>query len=118
MPSENKAVPHKDFDPEERKALLASGNDEPDDYIPDDIEVKHGWSNRNITLTGLALILLLIMGVFTHTVLFGHPGRRRQPALSCILRSNGTHEFKPTVLIVSIDGLRFVLFCQTTGSMY
>lgn len=105
----NRAVTHKDVDSEERKALLSSGSHEPDDHNSDNIQDKHGWSSRKIALTALALIMLLITGVFVRTVLFGFPGPRRQSASSPILRSNGTHEFKPTVLIVSIDGLRCVL---------
>lgn len=101
-----------DYDPEERKALLPSGSGEPDNLNSEDIEDKDGWSSRRITLTALVLIVLLITGAFTILVLGGSPGRKRQPAASSILRSNGTHEFKPTVLIVSIDGLRCVLLRQ------
>ena len=97
-----------DHDPEERKALLPSGNV---DSEPDNIEDKDGWSSRRISLTALVLIILLITGA-TLLVLCGFPGLKRQPAASSILRSNGTHEFKPTVLIVSIDGLRCVLLRQ------
>ena len=113
--SANKATNIKGFDPQERKALLSSGSDEPDDYSLEDIEDKHGWSSRSIAITALALIMLLIMGVSARTMFFGSPARKQQLASSSssTLRSNGTHEFKPTVLIVSIDGLRCVLLCQT-----
>lgn len=108
--------PLEDHDPEERKALLPSGSA---DSEPDNIEDKDGWSTRRISLTALVLIILLITGAFTALlVLGGYPGRKRQPAASSILRSNGTHEFKPTVLIVSIDGLRSVPLRQEIGSMY
>jgi hypothetical protein len=100
---------------EEQEALLHSGSGEPDRSA--DIEDKDGWSSRKITLTALVLIILLITGAFT-IVLCGSPSRKRQPAASSILRSNGTHEFKPTVVIVSIDGLRCVLLHQEMGSMY
>ena len=112
MISANGAVTLRDFDLEERKALLASGSDEPNLPV-DDTEHKHGWSGRRIALTALAIMLLM------HCVCYrtGSPGQKQQPASSSILRSNGTHEFKPTVLVVSIDGLRYVLSCQTTGSM-
>lgn len=105
--SANKAVTPKDFDPEERKALLASSIDELDIKGLNDLEDKHGWSSRKMALTTLALVVLLVTGVFARTVF---PGRRQQPPSSSILRSNGTHEFKPTVLIVSIDGLRCAIF--------
>lgn len=108
-----------DYDLEERKALLPSGSGEPDNLEDNqDIEDKDGWSSRKITLTALVLIILLITGAFTLMGLCGSPGRKRQPAASSTLRSNGTHEFKPTVLIVSIDGLRCVCLRQKTGSMY
>ena len=106
----------KDYDPEERKALLPSGSGEPDNS--EDIEDKDGWSSRKIILTALVLIILLITGAFTLMRLCGSPGRKRQHAASSTLRSNGTHEFKPTVLIVSIDGLRCVLLRSKMGSMY
>jgi len=105
-----------DHDPEERKALLPSGSGELDNS--EDIEDKDGWSSRKISLVALALIILLTTGAFTFMTLCGSPGRKRQLAASSNLRSNGTHEFKPTVLIVSIDGLRCVLFRQERGSMY
>ena len=115
----NKAAALKDSDLEERKALLASGSGEPDDHNLEDIlQHKHGWSSTKIALTALVLIMLLIMSAFALMVLCGSPGQKRQPAASSILRSNGTHEFKPTVLIVSIDGLRCVLLCQTLKWMY
>ena len=120
MPSSSMVSANKfaleDYDPEERKALLPSGSDEPDNS--EDIEDKDGWSSRKITLTALVLIILLVAGAFTLVVLCGSPGRGRQPAASSILRSNGTHGFKPTVLMVSIDGLRCVLLCQKKRSMY
>lgn len=102
-----------DYDHEERKALLPLGSGEPDNS--EDIEDNDGWSSRKITLTALVLIILLITGAFTLMVLCGSPGRKRQPVTSSILRSNGTHEFKPTVLIVSIDGLRCVPLRQKMG---
>jgi hypothetical protein len=112
-----KNVTSKDFDPEERKALLASGSREPNDHNLEDIEDKNGWSSTKIALIALVLIILLIMGAFIFMVLCGSPSQERHPAASSILRSNGTHEFKSTVLIVSIDGLRYVLF-RTTKLMY
>ena len=114
MVSENR-FSLEDYDPEERKALLPSGSGEPDNS--ENIEDKDGWSSRKIALTALALIILLITGAFTLMVLCGPPGRKQQSTSSSILRSNGTHEFKPTVLIVSIDGLRCVLR-QKRQAMY
>ena len=120
MPSSSMVSANKfdleDYDPEERKALLPSGNGEPDNS--EDVEDKDAWSSRRITLTALVLIILLITGAFTLLVLCGSHGRKRQLAASSFLRSNGTHEFKPTVLIVSIDGLRCVLLRQKMELMY
>jgi hypothetical protein len=99
-----------DYDTEERKALLPSGSGEPGNA--EEIEDKDGWSSGRITLTALVLIILLITGAFTVLVLGGTLCRKRLPAVSSILRSNGTHDFKPTVLMVSIDGLRCVLLRQ------
>jgi hypothetical protein len=104
-----------DYDTEERKALLPSGSGEPGNA--EEIEDKDGWSSGRITLTALVLIILLITGAFTLLVLGGFPGRKGQPTAFSTLRSNGTHEFKPTVLIVSIDGLRCALLSEM-GSMY
>ena len=122
MPSSSMVSANKlalgDYDPEERKALLPSGSGERDNSEDIEDKLEDGWSSRKITLTALVLIILLITGAFTLMVLCGSPGRKRQPAASSILRSNGTHEFKPTVLIVSIDGLRCVPLCQKVGSMY
>ena len=108
MVSANK-IALEDYDPEERKALLPSGSEPNISEDIEDKEDKDGWSSRRITLSALVLIILLITGTFTLLVLGGFSGRERQFAVSSIFRSNGTHEFKPTVLIVSIDGLRYVL---------
>ena len=101
-----------DYDLEERKALLPFGSGHNSEEIDEDKKDEDGWSSRRITLAALVLIILLITGAFTVLVLGGTPCRKRLPAVSSILRSNGTHDFKPTVLIVSIDGLRCVLLRQ------
>ncbi|KAJ7130881.1 alkaline-phosphatase-like protein [Mycena filopes] len=108
-------------DTEERKGLL-SGSDELDgpsgDWKPEtdslDREDERGWSRKKIVCTGVTLIVLLITGAFARTVFLGPPARTAattEPHPNLLfhgdgVRSNGTHDFKRTVLIVSIDGLR------------
>lgn len=74
----------------------------------DDLETRSQWSRKQIVGTAAFFITLLVSGSFIRTLLRGpvvptefslwHNGEA--------LLSNGTHEFKRTVLIVSIDGLR------------
>ncbi|KAG6838499.1 hypothetical protein C0991_011146, partial [Blastosporella zonata] len=70
------------------------------------------WSRRKIIGTSAFFITLLVSGAFVRTLVRG-PIVPTTHTLSGWyqggnLLSNGTHEFKRTVLIVSIDGLRFV----------
>ena len=89
---------------------------------------RRGWSRRKIVCTAAGLIVLLIAGVLTNSVSRALKGSwtdevpssgghvNSGPSGSTFgvkqhftggeLRSNGTHDFKRTVLIVSIDGLR------------
>ncbi|KAJ7069556.1 alkaline-phosphatase-like protein [Mycena amicta] len=107
-------------DKEERKGLLSGTEDafnpaEEDwkaDPELDDLDTEHGWSRRKIIFAAAALIFLLITGVMARTFLLSPthpPSQETHPNLLFHgdgLRSNGTHDFKRTVLIVSIDGLR------------
>jgi hypothetical protein len=69
------------------------------------------WSRKRIIGIAIFFITLLISGAFVRRLIWGPPPR---PSHSLWfsgegeLRSNGTHDFKRTVLIVSIDGLRCV----------
>ncbi len=92
-----------DIDSDERRGLLH-----------DDVDTLHesetkseGWSQKNIAITALAFVLLLITGTFARTILWAKPDRREAAISNKQLLSNVTDEFKPTVLIVSIDGLRY-----------
>lgn len=100
---------------EERKGLLndtEEDQDDHDDYPENNIpNAQSTWSRRKITMTAIAIIGLLVTGTLARTVLFGGPGQEtKQSSFSGEeLRSNGTAQFKRTVLIVSIDGLRYVM---------
>lgn len=67
------------------------------------------WSRKRIIGTAAFFITLLISGAFVRRLVWG-PVSRPSHSLwfsgGGELRSNGTHDFKRTVLIVSIDGLR------------
>lgn len=86
---------------EEEEGLLSGISDGPEH------SEKQQWSRRKIILVAVLFIMLLISGAFVRTLLRGpvvhsnsiwHTGGDTQ--------TNGTHEFKRTVLIISIDGLR------------
>jgi len=103
---------------EERKGLLNTRENDHDDSdsinsFSEDVSDSKSWSKRKITLVAAAVIGLLITGTLTRTALFGNPIRMQQHAQKSefsgdVLRSNGTESFKRTVIIVSIDGLRYM----------
>jgi hypothetical protein len=61
-------------------------------------------------MLGLAAILaaLLVGGVISRRLLYGAPPRNRFSNDPHVIMSNGTHYYKKTVLLVSIDGLRYI----------
>lgn len=77
------------------------------------------WSRKRIIGTAAFFITLLISGAFVRRLVWG-PVSRPSHSLwfsgGGELRSNGTHDFKRTVLIVSIDGLRYV--CNVSVAPY
>ncbi|KAJ7600864.1 Phosphodiest-domain-containing protein [Mycena floridula] len=105
--------PFSKSDREERKGLLSDTISFPD-HDDDDHELgldltsnqRSGWSSNRIIITAVAFILLLICGTFARTFLISSATHPNLLFHGNDLRSNGTHEFKRTVLIVSIDGLR------------
>ncbi|KAJ7264439.1 alkaline-phosphatase-like protein [Mycena haematopus] len=123
-PSTSAKKPYDDptinVDSEERKGLLSGseelegGPSEPDDWKPEtDPELPdstRGWSRNRIICTAVSLIALLVVGAFARTLFVGPPPATHPNLLfhGDNVRSNGTHDFKRTVLIVSIDGLRCV----------
>lgn len=86
----------------------------PSPALKQDSEIDNRtWSSKRIVGTATFFIALLISGAFTRTLLCGTPAAHTLSGWykEGYFLSNGTHEFKRTVLIVSIDGLRSVLQC-------
>lgn len=103
---------YKTGDDEERKGLLSNVDDP--EYLPPEksAETERTWSRKTIVVVAVSLILLILCGSFARSLLIGKPQRAYSESNQHfggpgqILRSNGTHDYKRTVLIVSIDGLR------------
>ncbi|KAF8176987.1 nucleotide pyrophosphatase [Pholiota molesta] len=95
----------KDTDAEERKGLLHDTEDDLEDPTPskEDEYQRSSLSRRKITVIALAFIGLLVTGTLARTLLFS--AHRTSPLYDGPLYSNGTENFKRTVLLVSIDGL-------------
>lgn len=87
---------------EERRGLL----DEDVEYDHKLISTSQSWPAKHILTTALAVIALLVFGIFARTMHCTMPGLWGHPQASTELLSNGTHNYKKTVVIVSIDGLR------------
>ncbi|KAF9454872.1 Phosphodiest-domain-containing protein [Macrolepiota fuliginosa MF-IS2] len=102
--SERKHDPVLDSDEvEERKGLLS------EDYNqkPEPDAQPNAWSRRKIIVTASVLLGLLVTGAFSRSLLIPSPPLHPNLAFhGSSLRSNGTHDFRRTVLLVSIDGLR------------
>ena len=93
---------------EERRGLLTGEEDK--EYKED---VPAEWSSKKVFGVAIAFILLLVGAVVAKTklaTLF-----RPSKAYHDEIRSNGTNDFRKTVLIVSIDGLRCVLDCHAAA---
>ncbi|KAF7364928.1 Phosphodiest-domain-containing protein [Mycena venus] len=110
--SASKPYDDRNIDSEERKGLLSGSDEGPshsDNWKPEaELASDQGWSQKKIICTAVTLIVLLITGAFARSV-FVRPPPPTHPNLLFHgdgIRSNGTHDFKRTVLIVSIDGLR------------
>ena len=104
--------------PEERKGLLSNSdigdcdNGEPPRYEDEEYagprERTPSRKKKIAGITGgfIALILWASFLVPTSRIWCGGMGTISRPADPSRLLSNGTHEFKRTVLIVSLDGFR------------
>ena len=71
------------------------------------------WSRKRMAAVAL-LLVIFILGASLSRPFLGLGFRKskdhpNQKFVGSELRSNGTHDFKRTVLMVSIDGLRFVV---------
>ncbi|KAF4577019.1 hypothetical protein EYR36_005005 [Pleurotus pulmonarius] len=97
-------------DEEERKGLLTahadSANKEARDYYDLEDQTPRTLSRKQIIWIATGFIALLISGTFVRTLLIPPPPHPNQTFVGEKLRSNGTHDFKRTVVLVSIDGLR------------
>lgn len=102
---------------EERKGLL-SGVDDSDEHDLPTPQPSESWPSKRVAIGASAfLITLIIGGIFSLSFFYttpstAHPDQNYQ---GHAVRSNGTHNFKRTVLIVSIDGLRYVRLCLERG---
>ena len=102
---------------EERKRLLSGiDNDENHDIAPELIKAANPlhssqeiWPSRRVAIISVAFLTILIFGgIFALSFFYSAP-TKAHPDLDYkghTLRSNGTHSFKRTVVVVSIDGLR------------
>ncbi|OCH90922.1 Phosphodiest-domain-containing protein [Obba rivulosa] len=94
---------------EERKALLS--HDDEEHLLQEELPQPNPpsrWQRSVLKGAGVAFIVLLVGAIFSRP-LMRTLGWTPSPSLDfdeCGLRSNGTHDFKKTTLIVSIDGLR------------
>ena len=90
----------------EEEGLLSGVADSPSKHSE-----QPPWSRKRIIGSATFFITLLISGAFLRGVIFipaSRPSHSLWSSGEGELRSNGTHDFKRTVLIVSIDGLRYV----------
>ena len=100
---------------EEEEGLLSGVVDSSSKHS--DSEPPPAWSQKRIIGTAVFFITLLISGVFVRRLILGPPPRPSHSLWTSgegELRSNGTHDFKRTVLIISIDGLRCVYFALSS----
>ena len=105
---------HAEPETEEREGLLsgeASSKNEAFDDAP------RGWSRKALVITSVSFIGILVCASLLPPLFGYYRASTKDDAYEAedeavgfaqgeILRSNGTHDFKRTVLMVSIDGLR------------
>lgn len=89
---------------EERKGLLSEDYNEK----PEPDTQPNVWSSQKVAAVAVTLICILLSGAVVRTLLIAQPLHPNLLFHRGVLRSNGTHDFKRTVLLVSIDGLRWV----------
>ena len=101
---------------DERKHLLSGTDNDENDIPPELIKAanpfhssQETWPSRRVAIISVIFLTALIFGgIFALSFFYSAP-RKAHPDLDYnghTLRSNGTHSFKRTVVVVSIDGLR------------
>jgi hypothetical protein len=100
--------PYQPRDVEEEEGLLSGIADGFSKHS--DSEQPSPWSRKKIIGIAILFIALLLTGTCVRRLALGpsSPPPSLWSSGEGDLRSNGTHDFKRTVLIVSIDGLRCV----------
>jgi len=92
---------------EEEEGLLSGVSDSSSKYP----ETRPRWSRGKVISTAVFFIFLLLSGAFVRSLWKPVPPPSQGHSLWFTgegeLRSNGTHDFKRTVILVSIDGLRY-----------
>jgi hypothetical protein len=100
---------------EERKGLLSGVDSLPGfDFEDDEPKLSRSWLSGTLSF-GPARIVVIVGALFglVFSVFYWLSAPCSVESLHFngdTLRSNGTHEFKRTVLLVSIDGLRDAIF--------
>lgn len=101
----------------EGRGLLSDGRDQHVDdtqahaaYYDEELRGGRPWSTRSMACIGAVMIFLLLGASFARPYLHSGTKWNEHPNSKFVggeLRSNGTTDFKRTVIIVSIDGLRY-----------
>lgn len=104
-----------DSELDERRGLLhylSNQDQDIEDEYTKRIAKSEPCPAKNVLITAFAFIALLIFGIFARMFCV-MPARwshsMAKQSGNGLLLSNGTHDFKRTVLIVSIDGLRYII---------
>lgn len=101
-----------------------------DEYLPEEAsEITLGTSRkalkatkrrqRRIAVLGAILGVILLGGFFGRSFLYSKPptsGRGKSDDMGTLM-SNGTHDYRKTVLVVSIDGLRYVVVSEEISGL-
>ncbi len=97
--------PREDDGDYEREGLL-TGTDSEAYLEKGEIPAQPTWSRNKLMGVAVGFIVLLVCGITAKHALYAPRYHPNMFFNGDEVRSNGTHDFKRTVLIVSIDGLR------------